>query len=82
MYAIKPLLIIENRIRAKQQLLYMKKVANTLTSETPAANSLCEIWSVPPVVGDIHILILCSVTINKSSKGIVKINNIGFKNDV
>ena len=77
-----PLLIIESRIKVKQQILYMEKVANTLTSDNPVAKSLCDIWSVPPVVGDTPILILCSVTINRSSKGIVKINNIGFKNDV
>ena len=77
-----PLLIIENRIKVKQQILYIEKIAKTFTSENPAANSLCDIWSVPPVVGDTPVLILCSVTINKSSKGIVKINNIGFKNDV
>ena len=38
-------------------------------------------WSVPPIVGDLWLLILSEVTIRKSSIGTVKINYIGLKGE-
>ena len=46
-------------------------------TEFPCCNNLCDMWSVPPVVGEILFLILWINTVKKSSRGKVKKRNTG-----
>ena len=62
--------------------MYKIKDNNTLVAEIFFANSLWEIWSVPPIVGEIPFFILWEITIDESNKGIIKNNNKGLINDV
>ena len=50
--------------------LIKMKIINTFLISMPVANNLWEIWSVPPVVGDILFFILYTNTVKKSRTGI------------
>ena len=56
----------------------MKKIISTFVCEYPKLINLCEMWSVPPLNGDLPLDNLCSKTIAKSNSGIVKNKKIGF----
>ena len=48
------------------------KISRTVLSEYPFLRSLCDIWSVPPVIGDLPDCNLEITTVVKSNSGIVK----------
>ena len=48
------------------------KISSTALSEYPFLRSLCDMWSVPPVIGDLPDRNLEITTVVKSNNGIVK----------
>ncbi len=73
------LYVIDKDKRLKIKIFIRTKIPRTSFTVLPAFNNLCEIWSVPPVVGEILFLILNVNTVAKSNKGILKNNKTGVK---
>ena len=71
--------MIEEAINENIVRFIKMKIINTFLISIPVANNLWEIWSVPPVVGDILFFILYTNTVIKSRTGIVKKRNTGAK---
>ena len=71
--------IIEEAMNENIVRFIKMKIIYTFLISMPVANNLWEIWSVPPVVGDILFFILYTNTVKKSRTGIVKKRNTGAK---
>ena len=71
--------IIDEAINENITIFMQTNIKRTNLISIPVANNRWEMWSVPPVVGDILFLILKINTVIKSKTGIVKNKNTGAK---